>query len=148
MTTATIYRVSQPASRHDVYAPLSVLLYSSNADTRGRIQLGLGRWLHQALPAVRYTEIATAPALLGCIHDCDADMVILDGEASPVGGLGLAKQIRDELVQRPPLLAVIGRAEDEWLARWAGVDAVVAHPIDPVKLQCAAVTLLTRRIIR
>ena len=38
------------------------------------------------------------------------DAAILDGEASPVGGLGIAKQMKDEYDPAPPTLVLLGRA--------------------------------------
>ena len=70
---------------------------------------------------------------------------ILDGEAVPAGGMGLARQLKDEIYQCPPLLVLTGRAQDGWLATWARADAIVPHPIDPVRLADVAATLLRAR---
>ena len=70
------------------------------------------------------------------------DLAILDGEASPAGGLGIAKQIKDEIAEPPPILVLIGRRDDAWLAKWSRAEATVPHPIDPMELTDAVVTLL------
>jgi DNA-binding response OmpR family regulator len=75
------------------------------------------------------------------------DLAILDGEASPAGGLGMAKQLKDELLQCPPLVVLIGRDGDGWLARWARADVVVPQPIDPLVLTETVVPLLRGRLI-
>ncbi len=55
-------------------------------------------------------------------HQVDAqrfDLVILDGEATPAGGMGIARQLKDEIYQCPPILVLIGRPQDGWLATWS-----------------------------
>jgi len=69
-------------------------------------------------------------------------LVILDGEATPAGGMGIARAIKDEIFNAPKILLVIGRPSDAWLASWSRADAVVGHPIDPFELAAAAARLL------
>jgi DNA-binding response OmpR family regulator len=75
------------------------------------------------------------------------DLAILDGEASPAGGLGMAKQLKDELLQCPPIVILTGRQQDTWLARWSRADAIASHPVDPVALRQAVVPVLRSRFI-
>ena len=35
----------------------------------------------------------------------------------------------------PPIIFLTARAQDEWLATWAGAAATVSDPIDPIILQ-------------
>ncbi|MCW2818084.1 MAG: putative response regulatory protein [Marmoricola sp.] len=74
------------------------------------------------------------------------DLAILDGEAAPAGGLGIAKQLKDEIFRCPPLLVLTGRVQDNWLATWSRADAAVAHPLDPVELAEAVIALLRPRL--
>jgi DNA-binding response OmpR family regulator len=73
------------------------------------------------------------------------DLVILDGEAWPTGGLGLARQMKDELVDAPPTLVLIARRDDRWLATWSMADAVLPLPIDAPALTEASAELLRQR---
>jgi len=129
---------------------LKVLLYSDDAQVRESLRLALGTRPDPDLPALALEEFATAPALVermdAAVKGVRADLVILDGEAVPVGGMGLARQLKDEIYQCPPLLVLTGRAQDGWLATWARADAVVSHPIDPVRLAEVAVGLLRSRV--
>jgi len=72
-------------------------------------------------------------------------VAVLDGEAWPTGGLGLAKQMKDELQDCPPVLVLIARRADAWLATWSQADGVVAHPLDAPELTSVATGLLRRR---
>jgi CheY-like chemotaxis protein len=70
------------------------------------------------------------------------DLLILDGETSPAGGLGLSRQLKDEIYNCPPILVLVARMDDRWLATWSRADGVVAHPIDPRALVKAVLNLL------
>lgn len=123
---------------------LSVLLYSDDVDTRQAVRLAVGRRPAADLPAVRWVECATAPAVIEAVDAGGLDLLILDGEAAPVGGMGLCKQLKDEIFECPPVLVLTGRAQDAWLATWSRADQVVAHPLDPVAV-AGAVSDLARR---
>ncbi|WP_094287480.1 hypothetical protein [Mycobacterium lehmannii] len=130
-----------------VYAPLEVLVYSSNAVTRSRVEQALGIAPDNTVPSLRFVQAATGPAVMRHMSGHTTGLVILDGEATPAGGLGIARQLKDELRHRIPMVALLGRHEDVWLARWSGVDDVVVHPIDPVALAEVVVPLLRQRVV-
>jgi len=119
----------------------TILLYASDRLTRENIRLALGRRVARDLPEIRVVEVATQPAVLTAMEGGGIDLAILDGEAVP-GGLGLCRQLKDEIFNCPPVLVLIGRRDDAWLATWSRADGVVAHPIDPVRLPEAVAGLL------
>lgn len=131
---------------------VTVLVYSDDSAVRGQIRLALGRRPAADLPEVECFECATEPAVIAAmdktLKDANAriDLVILDGEAVPAGGIGIARQLKDEIFDCPPLLVLTGRAQDGWLATWARADAILPHPIDPVRLAELAATLLRGRL--
>ncbi len=116
--------------------PLRVLVYSDDRDVRQAVLRALGPRPHPDLPALEFVEVATQAVVLEHLDETRAshrvDLVILDGEAVPVGGLGIARQIKDEIFQAPPVVVVTGRPGDAWLAHWSRADAVASHPIDPL----------------
>ncbi|MFD8249128.1 hypothetical protein [Nocardia sp. NPDC059691] len=125
--------------------PLRVLVYSNDADTRRQVIQALGKRPSAELPEFEYLEVATAPVVIAQLDAGGIDLAMLDGEAAPVGGLGIAKQLKDEVDPCPPLLVLTGRADDAWLASWSRAEAAVAHPIDPLRLTEAVVALLRSR---
>ena len=125
---------------------LKILVYSDDADTREQIIQALGRRPHPDLPEAEYVEVATEPVVLQQMDSGTIDLAILDGEAVPAGGMGIAKQLKDEIYQCPPLLVVTGRPQDAWLATWSRADAAVPHPIDPLLLGEAVKRLLASRV--
>jgi len=124
--------------------PISILLYSDDVDTRAQVRMAIGRRLAADLPPVEWTECATPPAVISAVDGFAFDVLILDGESSPAGGLGMCKQLKDEIFECPPILVLTGRPQDAWLATWSRADAAVPHPLDPRAL-AEAVTGLARR---
>lgn len=122
---------------------LHVLVYSDNARTREEVILALGKRVHPNLPELSYLEVATAPVVIQRMDAGGIDLAILDGEATPAGGMGIAKQLKDELTVCPPILVLTGRPDDAWLARWSRAEAAVPHPIDPIRLADAVVGILS-----
>ncbi len=134
------------ATEPDTREPLSVLVYSSNRNTRADVIAALGPRPSMTLPCVEYTEVATEPAFISTADTGKFDLFILDGEATPAGGMGLARQIKDELFRCPPILVLIARPQDAWLATWSRADAVVGLPIEPVSTAQAVSRLLATRL--
>lgn len=127
-------------------ATLNVLVYSDDAAVRTQIMNALGTRVAPELPRLSFVEVATEPVVMRKLDAGGVDLVILDGEAHPAGGLGIARQIKDEIFNAPPVLVLIARPQDAWLATWSRADGVVPQPIDPVVLAETAATLLRRRV--
>ncbi|WP_300676336.1 hypothetical protein [Nocardioides sp.] len=120
---------------------LKVLVYSDDIDTRAQVIRALGKRPHPSLPELEYVEVATEPVLLQHA-DAGVDLMILDGEAVPAGGIGIAKQLKDELAPCPPIVVITGRPQDSWLASWSRAEAAVPQPLDPLLLARTVVDLL------
>ncbi|BBZ09970.1 Rv3143 family two-component system response regulator [Mycobacterium branderi] len=113
---------------------LRILVYSNNAKTRQDVMLALGKRVHPDLPELSYVEVATGPMVIKQVDAGSIDLAILDGEATPEGGMGIAKQLKDEVAQCPPIVVLTGRLDDAWLASWSRAEAAVPHPVDPIEL--------------
>lgn len=131
MSTAT------PDSR-----PIKVLVYSDDVTTRQQVILALGRRPHPDLPEFEYVEVATEPVVLQNMDSGTIALAILDGETAPAGGMGIAKQLKDEIFRCPPIVVLTGRPQDAWLATWSRAEAAVPHPIDPIQLAEAVIALM------
>jgi DNA-binding response OmpR family regulator len=125
---------------------LRVLVYSDDSTTRASVITALGGRPHPDLPGLDYVECATMPVVLQRMDKGDVDLAILDGEATPAGGMGIARQLKDEIFRCPPLLVLTGRPQDAWLATWSRADAVVPHPVDPIQLASSVVALVRQRL--
>jgi hypothetical protein len=124
---------------------LKILVYSDDVTTRQQVILALGRRPHPDLPEVTYVEVAAEPVVIKNMDAGSIDLAILDGEAVP-GGMGLCRQLKDEIFDCPPVLVLTGRVDDAWLATWSRAEAAVPHPIDPIQLSEAVVGLLRSRV--
>ena len=113
---------------------MKVAVYSHDADTRGRVRLAIGRRPATDVPEAEIIDVATEPMLWRILDAGGADVLVLDGEAQPAGGMGVCRQAKDEIYNCPPVLLIIGRPDDGWLATWSRADAVISHPIDPIAL--------------
>lgn len=125
---------------------MKVLVYSDDANTRAQIRMAVGRRPAADLPRVEFVEIATQPAVVARLDEGDIGVAIVDGEAQPAGGLGVCRQAKDEVYDCPPVLALIARRDDGWLATWSRADAVVSLPIDPMALADALAGLMRHRL--
>ncbi|HTQ15914.1 hypothetical protein [Mycobacterium sp.] len=121
---------------------LRILVYSDNVQAREEVMRALGKRLHPELPEFDYVEVATGPMVIRTMDEGGIDLAILDGEATPTGGMGIAKQLKDELDSCPPIVVITGRPDDAWLARWSRAEAAVPHPIDPIVLGRTVLGLL------
>ncbi len=120
---------------------LVITLYSDDSTVRQSVIAALGKQLDKQLAPHEIKEFATAAALrLYVDSKKQVDLFILDGEAVPEGGMGVARQLKDEVFNCPPVLIITGRVQDNWLATWSKAEASVTHPIDPftIAAKCAA----------
>src|ERR1700746_3678191 len=124
---------------------MKVVVYSHDADVRAQIKLAIGRRPALDVPEAEIIEVATEPALFRLLDAGGADVMGLDGEAQPAGGMGGWRQAKGAIYDSPPVLLIIGRADDGWLATWSGAEAVISHPIDPRALASALAGLMRQR---
>jgi DNA-binding response OmpR family regulator len=124
---------------------LSVLLYSDDIATRDAVRVAVGRRPSRDVEVSTWLECATAPAVIEAVETGEYDLLILDGEAAPVGGLGLCRQLKNEIFSCPPVLVLTGRPQDGWLAAWSQADLAVPHPLDPLAV-AGVVAELGRRV--
>jgi DNA-binding response OmpR family regulator len=96
-------------------------------------------------PRIEWVECATNAEVIAQLDEGGLDLVILDGEAQPTGGAGLARQFKYEIDDCPPIVVLIARKQDGWLASWALADAVIAQPLDPVDAAAVVAEQLRRR---
>ncbi|WP_406042470.1 hypothetical protein OG799_01955 [Micromonospora sp. NBC_00898] len=121
----------------------TVLLYSDDPEVRDRMRLAVGT---RPAPGLQI-EFVEASDYAGCVRlvdDYEIDLLLLDGEATPGGGIGIARQIKDDRDDAPPTCVVIARAADRWLAAYAEVDATLVYPLDPVTTGTTVAELLRR----
>lgn len=125
---------------------LRVLVYSDDRAVRDRVRLLLGRRPAPELPAIDIVECATEPVVIRTMDAGGVDLAILDGEAAPVGGMGICRQLKNEIYQCPPIIVLTARVQDSWLATWSLADAVAQYPLDALEFPEVVASQLRRRI--
>jgi DNA-binding response OmpR family regulator len=74
------------------------------------------------------------------------DAVVADEIASRAGAFSLAKDLRGSPdPYLGPVVIVLERRQDEWLARWSGADAWFVKPVDPFELANRLAELIAER---
>ena len=130
-------------------AKKQILLYADDSSVRKAVIDALGTRTASDVAEHQIHEFATASALRAYVdNNSNIDLFILDGEAVPEGGLGVARQLKDEVFNCPPVLVITARKEDAWLATWSRAEANVLHPIDPFTLAETVADLLRASIAR
>ena len=130
-----------PGAAGEPTTRVNLLVYSDDVTVRDAVRLGVGRRPARDVEVLAWRECATHPAVIEAVENDRFDVLILDGEATPMGGMGLCRQLKNEIFECPPVLVLTGRVQDGWLAAWSQADLVVPHPIDPVALAKAVAEL-------
>lgn len=110
----------------------TVLVFSDDPTIRAQIRAAVGRRPAADLGRIDYIECSDQLAVVDELDTGGIDLVILDGEAQPTGGMGICRQLKNEIFPCPPVCVVIARRDDRWLAKWSLADDTITYPIDPV----------------
>jgi len=130
-------------------ADFTVLVYSDDAAVRERIRMAVGRRPAPDLGRVSYVEVDTGEEVVAAADAGGLDLLLLDGEAWPTGGMGISRQLKNELEDDcPPTCVVLARRVDRWLATWSLADATLSHPLDPIEAADVVAGLLRERAAR
>lgn len=132
----------QDSQRSAVGPRAHILVYSDDYTTRQKVRTAIGRRASVDTPLIEWTEVATPEAVEAYVHERHFDLLILDGESPKHGGMGLCRTLKSEVYHCPPVLLLIARAQDAWLASWSEAEAVVGFPLDPFVVQEAVADVL------
>jgi DNA-binding response OmpR family regulator len=124
----------------------TVLVYSNSADVRAQVRTAVGRRPAPDTGRVEWVECATNAQVVEQLDEGGLDVLIVDGEAQPTGGMGLARQFKYELDDCPPIVVLIARPQDAWLASWSLADAVIHMPLDPIEAAEVVAEQIRRRV--
>ena len=111
---------------------VTVLVYSQHPEVRAEVRSAVGRRAAGDLGRIEWIECSNYSQVRNELDHGDVALAILDGDAQPTGGVGLCRQFKNEITDCPPIIVLLLRPQDKWLATWAQADAVVVRPVDPV----------------
>lgn len=124
--------MSSPAPARDTGPPRTVLVFSHRPEVREGIIMAIGRRPAPDLGRITFLEAGGIAEVLAAADAGRVDLAVLDGEAQPTGGMGLSRQLKNEIEDCPPVVITVRRRDDRWLATWSQADAVLVHPLDPI----------------
>jgi DNA-binding response OmpR family regulator len=136
------------SSAADSAAPASVLVYSHRREVRDAVRTAVGRRPAPDVGPLTWIECETGDQVIAAVDEGRVDLCILDGEAQPTGGLAVARQLEQEVADRPAVCVLIARQADRWLAHWSRADATLALPIDPLTAPGVVADLLRKQAQR
>ncbi|MCW2700404.1 MAG: uncharacterized protein JWQ45_1939 [Blastococcus sp.] len=116
----------------DTATPASVLVYSHRPEIRDAVRTAVGRRPAADVGPLTWIECEKGDQVIAAVDAGGVDLCILDGEAQPTGGLAIARQLEQEVADRPAMCVLIARQADRWLAHWSRADATLPLPIDPL----------------
>lgn len=108
---------------------MRVLIVSPDAAERRRATSAL--MLREGIEVVEAAGGGDAAAHL---RDATFDVLVVDGDLQPKGGFSWLYELRGQAqlhgLPHTPAIVMTSRAQDEWLADWAGAAAIVRKPVD------------------
>ena len=123
---------------------IKVLLVASDQRVRERLRLALER-LEVTGEEVEFLEVADGNDAVAVAEARHPDLVVVEVGVTPYGAFGVARDVKASPEVACPVIVVLERPQDEWLARWSGADALVNRPIDPFALAQVARRLVEER---
>ena len=120
---------------------IKVLLVASDERVRDRLKLALER-LEVNGEEIDFIEVSDGNAAVAVAEARHPDLVVVEVGVTPYGAFGITRDIKASPQTACPVIIVLERPQDEWLARWSGADALVNRPIDPFALAKVARRLI------
>jgi DNA-binding response OmpR family regulator len=98
-------------------------------------------------PEVRLRWARSGTAVVASLQESPADLVVSDLQVGTMGGYAIAMDLALEAgagrLPRVPVLLLLDRRADVFLAKRTGVDGWVLKPLDPLRLWAATRALLS-----
>jgi DNA-binding NarL/FixJ family response regulator len=120
---------------------LDVVVASDEAWVLDEVRSVLSAWTD-----IEVHEVATGTAVLPAVQEHEPDLVIVDLQIGNMGGMAACMDLRLEesadRIDHVPVLMLLDRRPDVFLARRAGAEGWVLKPLDPIRLRKAVDALL------
>jgi DNA-binding NarL/FixJ family response regulator len=99
-----------------------------------------------ASPEVEIVEASSGPEAVALAVDEEVDLAILDLQIGAMGGIAICSELRNlasyDAADHIPVLLLLDRRPDVFLARRAGAEGFCVKPLSPVRLRRAVRALL------
>ncbi len=113
---------------------MKILLVADHSSVAAQVTTAVEGWDDSSVFHVSMPKRA-----LALLDEGEAyDVVVADNDTHPAGGLFLCREVKARWQmgrEMPPVVLLIARPQDSWLANWAQADAYVLKPADPFDLR-------------
>jgi CheY-like chemotaxis protein len=129
------------ASRSDSVPSVQTVLVASDAPTlRREIEAVISG------PDVEVHAVRSGPEVVAFVAEETPDLVIVDMQMGNMGGMAVCLELRlqesYDAMDHVPVLMILDRRPDVFLARRSGAEGWLVKPLDPLRLRRAVHTLL------
>ena len=119
----------------------TTILVASDAPTvRAEVSAVVGQ------PDVEVIEVHTGQAVPGAVYEHEADLLVVDLQMGSMGGMAVCLELRLEEsygnLPHVPVLMLLDRRADVFLARRSGAEGFIVKPLDPMRIRRATKALL------
>jgi DNA-binding response OmpR family regulator len=118
----------------------TILVASDAASVRAEVGAVVGG------PDVSVIEITTGQAVPAAVHDHGPGLLIVDLQMGSMGGMAVCLELRLEEsygnLPHVPVLMLLDRRADVFLAKRSGAEGWVVKPLDPLRIRRATRALL------
>lgn len=124
---------------------MRILLVSPDADTRELLRVSVSSIERRLGERVSFLDAGDGEqgARVGLRDRPDA--VVAEEIASRAGAFAMARDLRGARdPYQGPIVILLERKHDVWLARWSGADAWFVRPVDPFELADRLIDLILR----
>ena len=98
------------------------------------------------LPDVTIREVESGTAVIEAVEEEEPDLVVLDFQIGNMGAIAVTLELRLEesadRLEHVPVLVLVDRRPDVFLARRSDAEGWLVKPLDPIRLRKAVTALL------
>jgi DNA-binding response OmpR family regulator len=96
-------------------------------------------------PDTDIIEVDSGPAVVPAVDEFEPDLVIVDLQMGNMGGMAVCSELRLEesigTLPHVPVLMLLDRRPDVFLAKRSGAEGWLVKPLDPIRLRRATTAL-------
>ena len=111
-----------------------------------------GAWVHDEVrqvlrgPDITVRWVRSGPEAIRAVRERAPDIAVLDLQIGQMGAMAISLELRLEegmdRLPHVPILILLDRRADVFLARRSGAEGFVVKPLDPIRLRKAVTALL------
>lgn len=120
--------------------PHDVLIASDSPNVRDEVRAVLGARQY------RVREVTTGPAVVAAVAEQTPDLLVCDFQIGNMGGMAITLELRLEesggRLDHVPVLLLVDRRPDVFLARRSEADGFLVKPLDPIRLRRSVTAIL------